>query len=248
VTAVLTVPAPAGIIQRIGSRRHGGALAWPSLDWLRSPRDGSPAGGTNRFDDPRGGNSEYTVLYASPLRIACFAETLDHYRVRVDNSRFAAAVAATVPLSSDDELNFDAGIATNRTVADAPRTIPAHYFETKEIGFFEIVSPRPFLDVRRSATQTADALSLDPAMTIRPIKPGDFAGDNRAKTQAISLWAFHQGYGGIVYTSSHDLGASWECVALFPWTEIRQVRPPVLIDRSDPDLVQIAARFSLTTS
>jgi hypothetical protein len=217
------------------------------LDWIRSPKAGSPAGGTNRFDDPRGASAEYTVLYASAFRIACYAETLDHYRVRVDNSGFAAAVRAVEPLSSDDELNFDAG-AAELSASDAPRPIPDHYFATKEIGFFEIVSTKPFLNVRRTATQTAEALSIHPEMTIRPVKPGDFAGDNRSKTQAISLWAFRMGCGGLVYTSSHELDASWECVALFPWTEIRQALPPVPIDRSDPDLAEVAARFNLTLS
>ena len=77
------------------------------------------------------------------------------------------------------------------------------------------------------------------------IKPGDFVGDNREKTQAISLWAYRHGFGGLLYTSSHDLDAAWECVALFPSTVIEHVDAPIAVVRTDPDLLDIASRFNL---
>jgi hypothetical protein len=250
VPEVRLAPPPTGVIQRIGPRRHGGALSWPSLEWVRGPKHGEPPGGTNRFDDPRGASTEYTVLYAAELRITCFAETLDQFRARTHgDDPFAAAVAAVTTLLPGDPLNFDTSQTSIREPV-RPRSIPEEFFASKEIGFFRITSRNQLLDIRTTsagAMETASALSRDSAMTVRPIRQGDFAGDNRAKTQAISLWAYRRGLGGILYTSSYRLDAdeAWECVALFPWTEIEQARPPIAIDRADPDLLTIATLFNL---
>ena len=249
---VRLVRPPTGVIQRIGPRRYGGALAWPSLEWVRGPKHGEPPGGSSRFDDPRGAFTEYTVLYGAELRITCFAETLDQFRARSHgDDPFAAAVAAVAPVPPGDPLNFD---SPGMPIVDPAqsRPIPPEYFANKEIAFCRITSSKMFLDLRTTSAgtiETASALSSDPEMTVRPIRPGDFTGDNRVKTQAISLWAYQRGLGGIIYTSSHKLDtndAAWECVALFPWTEIEQVQSPIAIDHADPDLLKIATLFNIT--
>lgn len=233
------VQPPSGIIQRIGSRRRGGPLAWPSLEWIRG---GASPGGVGRFDDPRGAASEYTVLYGATSRAACFAETLASFRVARERNPFADRIRAIAPLALGDPLNFDVDDVID---VEAPRRIPDHFFASKAIGFFKIRGRLPLLDVRITATATADALSLAPDMTVGPIKPGDFVGDNREKTQAISLWARQHDFGGLLYTSSHDLDAAWECVALFPSMAIEHVRAPIAVARTDPDLFEIARRFNL---
>jgi hypothetical protein len=108
------------------------------------------------------------------------------------------------------------------------------------------------LDVRIEATETADVLSLHPDMMPllrqigRPrIKPGDFSSNDRPLTQAIALWAYDHGFGGLVYTSSHDLEYKWPCWAIFPRTKIIQHGTPQPISLDDPALLEIAERFGL---
>jgi len=224
------------VLQRVGSTRPPGPLGWPSLEFVRSN-----GGGRHRFDDPLGSDSEYTVLYAAEERRDCFAETLDQYRVTFDE--IAALVDRLPPDQQLDEEEFESLLA---------RPIPEVYFERKRLASFAILGMPPFLDVRLSATDTADALSVDPhlapvlgALGLRRLTPSDLVSGDRRLTQAVSRWSYEREFGGIAFNGSHTPHDS-ECWALFSGrTEILSVGSAASIDRHDPDLLAVARRFNL---
>jgi hypothetical protein len=100
---------------------------------------------------------------------------------------------------------------------------------------------------------TALSLSNDPEIAqvlqhlgYRRVTPGDLVGSVRMLTQAVSLWAFRLGLGGIVYNSCHEPSEA-QCWALFSTrgTRIVPAGPLVQIDRGDPDLLDVARQFNL---
>ena len=234
---------PSVVIQRIGSVARGGPLAWPVLDWVRQ------SGGANRFDDPRGDGAQFTVLYGATEREACFAEILDQFRP--GHTWLQSAFARVAPLPAGDPDNFDSDLVDPDGV-DALGLVPADFLARRRIASFRLTSPVRLLDVRISATATADALSVDAEMLSllrgigRPrIKPGDFSSNDRPLTQSIALWAYEHEYGGLVYTSSHDLAREWTCWALFPRVQIEAIGTPESISLTDPALRGVIERFKL---
>lgn len=73
---------------------------------------------------------------------------------------------------------------------------------------------------------------------------GEIIGSDYVITQQIAWWAFNQGFGGIVYPSTHNHTLS--CWALFEPTEIIPIGTPEIIRSDDPDLVSAASLFGLT--
>jgi hypothetical protein len=239
---VLTVrPSRETVIYRLGPVHRGGPLAWPDLAWVRA------SGGGNRFDDPRGPRAKFTTLYGAENVDACYAELLDQFR---PGHSWVAKVLAGIPTLAPGDLdNFDPGAAAK---AIGPGRVSSDFFARRRIAAFSVLSPKPFLDVRSDATETAEALSIDPDMAgqlrriSRPrVKPGDFMGNDRAITQAIALWAFRHDFAGLVYTSSHDLQHKWNCWALFSGAEVIEIGPAQEIAVDDSALTSIARRFNL---
>jgi hypothetical protein len=238
---VSVVADPSVVIQRIGSVSHDGPLAWPALDWVRQ------SGGVNRFDDPRGSGAQFTVLYGATEREACFAEILDQFRP--GHSWLQQALARVKPLPADDPDNFD---TDDTDILRALGMVPVDFLASRRIASFRITSKLWLLDVRISATATADALSVHTDMLPllrgigRPrIKPGDFSSNDRPLTQAIALWAHEHEFGGLVYTSSHDLAREWTCWALFPHVRKEVVSAAEPISLADSALRDVAERFKL---
>src|SRR5215211_7147500 len=92
---------PSTVIHHIGSISHGGPFAWPSLAWVRQ------GGGNHRFDDPRGEQAQFTVLYGASEVEACFAELLDQFRP--GHRWVRPALERIAPLPPGDPDNLDAG-------------------------------------------------------------------------------------------------------------------------------------------
>ncbi len=131
-------------------------------------------------------------------------------------------------------------------------SIVADWRERRQLSEITLITPLAFLDVDATATHTfltAEIASSLEAFGIDALDIGDVRGRNRLLTRAISQWAYaaidadgYLKYSGIRYTSK--LGA-WECWAIFGGSEVREVAARA-IERTNPDLLEIANSFGLT--
>jgi len=129
--------------------------------------------------------------------------------------------------------------------------VPASWWRHRLVGSFR-VAPGRWLDLRALGTfqilRTAFAelaASLGLADVDLSVVAGQLpiAGPERRLTQAISRWAFEQGFGGVVYTSR--LHQRYQCWAVFEGTRLQPVGPPEPITPDDPDFVLTARRLGL---
>ena len=204
-------------LYRIG--RPPDPLAWPPHAVI----------GHERFDDPL---RQYRVLYAALDRPACFAETLAAFRPSLASLAAERAVTGTTELLRSAQ-------------------VPLSWWRHRLVGSFRL-GPGRWLDLR--ALPTFQALrgpfaDLAAALGLADVDLGavagtiPIAGQERRLTQAISRWAFEQGFGGIAYTSR--LHHRYVCWAVFEGTPIHPNGPPVPITPDDPAFVTAARRFGL---
>lgn len=188
-------------------------LAWPPED----------VHGTGRFDDPLG---EFRVLYAGQRR-TCFQETLSVYRPSIE------ALAALQAVGNTDEP------------LPAP-AIPAGWYQTRAVSRLRLLPGQQWLDVR--AKDTLEALRAELAAKLSEwgmadLDLSDVVSRDRRLTQAISRWAYAEGYHGVVYASRFGSGTSLWAIFETAQFEAMGVAQPILPD--DPDLLAVAKLFGL---
>lgn len=182
-------------------------------------------GGTGRFDSP---DRSYAVLYTAFDRQAALAEALQSFRPDLE---VRAALAA---LRFADITNPPVPLRT--------------WAQTRVMLRIRIPAGAHLLDLRTSAAieEVANWLA-EPlrAMGLTDFDASHLLGPDRRITQAVSAFAWGQGFDGILAPSR--LGPEWTSCALFDRSRPRVMsRTP--IDPADPDLRAIADRFHLRTS
>lgn len=188
-------------------------LAWP-------PKEVHGAG---RFDDPLG---EYRVLYAGQRR-TCFLETLAAFRPSVD-----ALAALQAVRNTDEPLPVT--------------TVPAGWYRTRAVSRLRLLGGQRWLDVR--AADTLEVLRGELAANLAEwrmtdLDLSDVMSRDRRLTQAISRWAYDEGFHGVVYSSRFGAGASLWAIFEGAQFEAVGVAQPILPD--DPDLLAVATLFGL---
>lgn len=131
-------------------------------------------------------------------------------------------------------------------------SIAADWRERRQLSEIALSTPLPFLDVDATATHTfltAEIAAPLETFGIDALNIGDVRGRNRLLTRAISQWAYAAvdadgdlRFSGIRYTSK--LG-DWECWAIFDGSDVREVSARA-IEKTNPDLIEIANSFGLT--
>jgi hypothetical protein len=179
--------------------------------------------GKERFDDPR---RRFRTMYAATQRLACFLEAL-------------------APLRPSPRL-IAAWRAMRGTVQSYPSSrIPDDWLRQRSLAHFRVIGEVRLLDAR--AIETCAVLRTELAETLEvlglpDLDPSTLRGPQRGLTQAIAMWAFEHGYGGIAYRSRFDDGLAYtlDCWALFEGTATEAYSQYEDMTRADPDL-QLAA-------
>jgi hypothetical protein len=182
---------------------------------------------SGRYNDPDG---RFRVLYAASGRRAAYLETLQNYRPALKD----LALAITPGLPSDLDLPFPTG------------RVPIAYFD-KRIVAFRLDRSQKWLDVRSPRThallRSALAAGLVAAGYSGAFNFGEIIGSDYRITQAIALWAYDAGYGGIAYPSAHD--ETLTCWAIFDRATVIPAGSSHPIRRDDPDLIAAIELFGL---
>ena len=192
-----------------------------------------PAGG-NRFDSFTG---SYGTMYFGTTPEVCFAETVARFRPKPEILAVLDAAGGWDPAWMQ------------------PGNIPADWRLRRLKSLVVLPTAAPFIDIAHPDTvswlncQTELRASLA-QLGIDEIDLGVITGADRRPTRFIAEYlAAHTddsgrlSWSGIRYISR--LGDRWECWAVFEGTQIDEV-DRWTIDRDDPDLVSVAARFGLT--
>lgn len=202
---------PPDLLYRVGRRPD--PLVLPPWD----------VSGAERFDDPR---RQFRVLYAAERRLACFIETLAHFRPHVAVLAQLHAAGGTLP-------------------PEAGR-VPPDWNQRRLVGRFRLAERQRWLDLR--SPRTCELLRVELAEVLIHLGLDDLdvsgvRGPSRALTQAIARWAFERGFRGIAYRSRFDDALT--CWAVFENAAWVAAGPPELISRRDPDLRAAARLFGL---
>lgn len=184
--------------------------------------------GKERFDDPR---RRFRTMYAATQRLACYLEAL-------------------APLRPSPRL-IAAWRAMQGTVELYPRPrIPDDWLRQRTLAHFRVVGKVRLLDAR--AIETCAVLRTELAETLEALglpdlDPSTLRGPQRGLTQAIAMWAFEHGYGGIAYRSRFDDGLAYtlDCWALFEGTATEAHGRYEEVTRDDPDLRLAASLHGL---
>lgn len=172
--------------------------------------------GNERFDDPSP-SPTYRVLYTGERR-ACFFESLAKFRA-------------------------------NRLKGLVSSGITPEWFESRRIGTLTIDTssgPQRWMDLRSAATYDAFDTAFADSLLARGIDRFDAStatDDDRELSQAISKWAFSNGYHGIQYMSRRHPAQS--CWAIFEGTPFTVHDVGSEIDRADPDLLAVVQTWNL---
>ena len=106
--------------------------------------------------------------------------------------------------------------------------VPADYFARRRLAAIRLEPGFRILDLRSVETHAAMRTLLANAFLAAGYRGafnfGEIIGSDYVITQQISRWAFNQGFGGIVYPSTHNHALS--CWALFDSVEIIPVGVP----------------------
>lgn len=179
--------------------------------------------GRERFDDPQ---RRFRTRYTATQRLGCFLEAL-------------------APLRPSPGL-IAAWRAVRGPAEPYPRPrIPVEWWVQRALGHLRVTEKVRLLDVRAIETcavlRTELAEVLD-VLGIPDLDPSTLRGPQRGLTQAIAMWAFERGFGGIAYRSRFDDGLAYtlDCWALFEGTAMEAQGQYEDITRDDPDL-QLAA-------
>jgi hypothetical protein len=172
------------------------------------------------------------VLYAAAQRAACFAETLAGFRPDLAS---LAAERAVVGTSEPLRRPMVPAAWWRHRVVGAFRLGPGRWLDLRVLGTFQVL--------RVAFAELAASLGLADVDLGAVAGQVPIAGQEHRLTQAISRWAFDQGFGGIVYTSR--LHQRYVCWAVFEGTLLQLAGPSVPIAPDDPDFVRVARRFGL---
>jgi hypothetical protein len=242
-----TVAAPGTGLYRL-ARRNSGPFDAP--DWaFVSERE--TFGG--RFDDPRADlpfEQRFRVIYCASDRRGVFVETLAQFR------RPLSFLSRLVVLDEDEPL--DVSFVSASDPEDRSRgLVRADWRLQRAMGHTALESDLRFVDLGDGRTLQKLRLPLSRMAVTHGVADVDqslILGPSRELTQQIALHIYEQSagdgqplYAGIRYVSR--FGQDWECWAVFA-DRIRHVRgmpgPPQTVHPDDPDLLAIAALFSLT--
>ena len=211
--AVRWASAPSEPLYRIG--RYPDPLAWPDRRYV----------GGERFDDPSG---SFRVLYAAEQRVACFVETLAHFRPDLQ------LLAAMGRVRGSDEV-----VPTGE--------VPPDWCAIRGIARFALGQDQELLDLRAPETMQ----HLRGALAGELVRAGlddfdvsDTRGRNRQVTRLVARWAYEQGFRGIAYRSR--FGDAFDCWAVFEGAAIRPIQPHEPITADDPDLQAAMRLLGLT--
>ena len=180
----------------------------------------------NRFDVPGGG-----VLYCATTPRGSYLETLAGKRV-------SAKMAALV---RDDPSGFM-----------PPNSIPASWRNERRLFKIGTANPASFIDLEDLETRQyilgQIGEQLEP-LGVETLDVPDVRGMNRLLTREIARWAYssldEEGlyeYSGIRYVSKLD---TEECWAIFAGTDTF-IDEQSSIEKTDPDLIEVARLFGLT--
>lgn len=126
-------------------------------------------------------------------------------------------------------------------------TVPTDYFERRRIARFRLMPRFRILDLRSVETHAVMRTLLAKEFLAAGYRGafnfGEIIGADYVVTQQIARWAFNQGFGGIVYLSTHNHALT--CWALFDVVNIDPISEPEIIRPDDPDLVAAARLFGL---
>lgn len=188
-----------------------------------------PATISGRYSDPE---ARFRVLYGASEREAAFLETIQIYRPSLTD----LALVQTMASAAHELPVKDFGV------------VPGDYVERRRIAAFRLVPGPRVLDLRSVEThavlRTLLATELLAAGYSGAFNFGEIIGSDYVVTRHIARWAFNQGYGGIVYPSTHNHALS--CWALFDSVEVIPIGAPEVIRWDDVDLVAAARLFGLT--
>lgn len=188
------------------------------------PVDAAVAKGGNRFDVPGG-----EVLYAATRPTGAYAETIARYR----------------PSAAMKALPHETGFMNAGGV-------PADWRFRRALVQLALEDPLPFLDVDATATHTYLTEAIPHLLAqheVSNLDVSDVRGPNRLLTREIARFAYtatdadgRLEYAGIRYMSKVG---EHECWAIFGGAEVSTIRT-LPIEKSDRDLLAVAAAFDLT--
>lgn len=201
---------------------------WSPPDWSRALPDRTFG---NRFDDSAG---QFRVLYAASSRLACFMETLAHFR------KAPANLAEQLAAISDDKAE------PGPTMGG---TVPASWLSIRRMGCTAAVHDQKFADIYSSEWLAY----LRPRFEVELIAGGviragsDFdlsliMRKDYSLTQRIATLVYSLGYDGIFYLSRY--GSDLRNWAIFePFDLADQTSSGIQSD--DPDFWEALRRFDL---
>ncbi len=224
---------------------------WVAPDWAYATNVVLPKTFGGRFDDPSGrwGIAEterFRVFYCATQRMGAFAETTSHFKVKLPELMQRIRNYVTDSDEDEDLTSYTQGV------------LEKAYLDKKKIGSTVLHQNLQFIDLEHSETlrtlngvprlmQSALRLGLDEIDRRVLVEPEKYL----RLSQEIAYWAYHQRdtndnpVAGVRYLSR--VGGEWECWGAFD-THVRGQHTPGLthsIDPADPDIVEIARRFSL---
>ena len=206
---------PTITLYRIGRRPD----PWQYPDWSRANPDRTFG---NRFDDPDG---EYSVLYASSVRLGCFLETLARYRPDL------ALWAELQEIDGENDLV-------------PPGVIPRGWFGERMMGSAQ--AHGRFADIGTSDSIASLRRRLAPLLIRLGLPDFDASvlqrSGPRLLTQQVSSLVYHDGFQGIRYLSKY--GCDIENWALFEPADITSAAA-AHIEVDDPDLLEALRIFDL---
>lgn len=194
------------------SRSRGpatGPLAFPPWEYI----------GTGRYDDPEG---KYRVLYLAESATTCYVELL------ADQRPSLTALAALRLLPPGEPGDFEPKLGR------IPKAWLVDWCQARALGRAELGPNQRWLDSYAAETRRelrgalADRLL---ELGLDDFDFGDALSRNRKLSQAVSRWAYEQGFQGIVFSSRFDYGL--RCWAVFDTADFQPLDAMLLNPEAD---------------